>query len=176
MKVSLFLSSLLPSLFAATASALPSAAMSTSPVILFTPGAWHGPWAFDAIRKDLEGRGLDTAAVTLATVGSGDVDAGVAQDTAAVRAEIEKIVSKGREVVVVAHSYGGVPSSNAVEGLGVQDRKAKGVEGGVASVVYMTSFAIPAGTSLMDGVGGVFPSWWNVTVRPPSLENVGRVM
>ncbi|KAH6664781.1 Alpha/beta hydrolase fold-1 [Plectosphaerella plurivora] len=138
--------------------------MSTSPVILFTPGAWHGPWAFDTIRKELGGRGLDTGAVTLPSVGSTDPSFGVAEDTAAVRAEIEKLVNEGREIVVVAHSYGGVPSSNAVEGFNLKDRAAAGKKGGVASVIYMTSFAIPAGTSLMDGVGGVYPPWWNVSV------------
>jgi triacylglycerol esterase/lipase EstA (alpha/beta hydrolase family) len=154
---------------AAAASAIPTA-MSTSPVILFTPGAWHGPWAFDAIRKDLGSRGLTTAAATLPSVGSTDATVGLAEDTASVRAEIEKLVNKGREVVVVAHSYGGVPSSNAVEGLNLKDRVAAGEKGGVKAVVYMTSFAIPAGTSLVDGVGGVYPSWWNITVCGQDVE------
>ncbi|KAH7024715.1 uncharacterized protein B0I36DRAFT_416281 [Microdochium trichocladiopsis] len=81
-----------------------------SPIILFTPGAWHGPWAFDEIRKDLSSRGLSTSAVTLPSVGTKNVNVGVAEDTAAVRAEIERLSNKGKQVIVVAHSYGGVPS------------------------------------------------------------------
>ncbi|RYC79409.1 hypothetical protein BFJ63_vAg17710 [Fusarium oxysporum f. sp. narcissi] len=133
------------------------------PVILFTPGAWHGPWAFDEIRKDLSSRGLSTLAVTLPSVGTKNVNVGVAEDTAAVRAEIQKLVSKGRKVIVVAHSYGGVPSSNAVQGLNIKDRSASGQKGGVVMVVYMTAFAIPTGTSLKEAAGGIYPSWWNVT-------------
>jgi alpha-beta hydrolase superfamily lysophospholipase len=134
-----------------------------SPVILFTPGAWHGPWAFDEIRKDLSSRGLATSAVTLPSVGTKNANVGVAEDTAAVRAEILKLVSKGRKVVVVAHSYGGVPTSNAVQGLDIKDRATSGQNGGVIMVVYMTAFAIPTGTSLKEAAGGVYPSWWNVT-------------
>ncbi|KAK1993928.1 alpha/beta-hydrolase [Colletotrichum falcatum] len=131
------------------------------PTILFTPGAWHRPWAFDLVRSDLAGRGYPTAAVTLAGVGSTDPNVGLDQDTAAVRAQLQALVDEGRDVVMVAHSYGGVPVANAVKGLNYKDLAADNKKGGVIMVVYMTSFAIPAGTGLYNG--GDMPSWWNVT-------------
>ncbi|KAG7134337.1 hydrolase R7 like protein [Verticillium longisporum] len=133
------------------------------PTIVFTPGAWHGPWAFDAVRKNLEGHGYPTSAATLVSVGNLDPDVGMWEDAASIRTELEGLIERGNEVVVVAHSYGGVPSSNAVKGLTVKDRVAEGKNGGVLMLVYLASFAIPAGTSLEDGVGGVYPDWWNLT-------------
>lgn len=160
------LSALIALPYAAIASALPPKAK--LPAVVFTPGAWHGPAVFDEVRHHLKTQGYDSEAATLATVGSTDPSTGVPQDTANVRAIVKKLVDKQKEVVVVAHSYGGVPTSGAVEGLGIKDLAADGKKGGVIMVLYMTSFAIPAGTSLEDGLGGVYPAWWNITVRTAS--------
>ncbi|EFQ26047.1 uncharacterized protein GLRG_01191 [Colletotrichum graminicola M1.001] len=120
------------------------------PTIVFIPGAWHKPWIFDLVREDLAGRGYPTAAVALPSVGSTDVNAGLDQDADAVRAELQRLIDAGREVVVVAHSYGGIPVANAVEGLNHKSRVAKKKTGGVLMLIYMTSFAMPADESLSD--------------------------
>lgn len=44
--------------------------MSAKPVIVFVPGAWHGPSAFGAVMKQLEAAGYETEGVTLASVGA----------------------------------------------------------------------------------------------------------
>ncbi|KAK1976335.1 Alpha/beta hydrolase fold-1 [Colletotrichum cereale] len=131
------------------------------PTILFTPGAWHEPWVFDRVRDDLAGRGYPTAAVALPSVGSADVNAGLDQDTEAVRAELQGLIDAGREVVVVAHSYGGVPVANAVKGLNYKDRVAQQKTGGVLMVIYMASYAVPADESLSDSEG--LQPWLSVT-------------
>lgn len=145
----------------------------TPPTFLLVPGAWHRPWSFDLLRDDLHGRGLSTETVTLAGVGSTDANVGLEQDTAAVRTELQKLVDDGREVVVVAHSYGGVPTANAVEGLNYKDRVAQSKTGGVLMVVYMASFAIGAGSALSDGAGSV--PWWDVKVGQPSHAGSGKL-
>ncbi|KAK1991612.1 alpha/beta-hydrolase [Colletotrichum falcatum] len=121
------------------------------PTILFVPGAWHKPWVFDLVRDDLASRGYPTAAVALPSVGSTDVNAGLSQDANAVRDELRGLIDAGREVVVVAHSYGGIPVANAVEGFNYKDRTAQKKSGGVLMIIYMASFAIPADESLSDG-------------------------
>ncbi|CAH0021601.1 unnamed protein product [Clonostachys rhizophaga] len=135
---------------------------SSLPALVFVPGEWHGPEIFDDVRANLNERGYLTEAATLATHGATDPNIGLAEDVANVRSKIEKLVKEGNDVVVVAHSYGGVPSSCAVEGLGVTDLGAQGKKGGVIMVVYVTSFAIESGASLLESVGGTYPSWWNV--------------
>jgi pimeloyl-ACP methyl ester carboxylesterase len=64
-----------------------------------------------------------------------------------VRAAIDAIDG---EVVVVAHSYGGVP---ATQGAGA---------GSVAHIVYIAAFVLDTGESLFAAVGGVKPDWWDV--------------
>ncbi|KAK2039719.1 alpha/beta-hydrolase [Colletotrichum somersetense] len=132
------------------------------PTILFIPGAWHKPWVFDLVRDDLAGRGYPTAAVALPSVGSTDVNAGLGQDANAVRAELQGLVNAGREVVVVAHSYGGVPVANAVENLNYKDRLAQKKIGGVLMIIYMASYAIPADESLSDSESEGSQLWLDV--------------
>lgn len=141
------------------------------PTILFIPGGWHGPETFDDIRKGLSGRGYDTAAVSLPSVGANDSNVSLADDTAGIRAMLEKLIGEDKDVLVVSHSYGGIPGSNAVQGLNKKDRAARGEKGGVLMFVYMASFAIPAGACLMDGIGGKDLPWWDVKVSLPTLAD-----
>ncbi|KAK8043262.1 hypothetical protein PG994_013745 [Apiospora phragmitis] len=128
------------------------------------PGAWHTPAAFDLIRAQLTQRGFESTAIDLLTVGPTDPKhQGVPEDAAAIRAELEKLVDAGKEVIVLSHSYGGVPAAAAVEGFNLKDRVAKGQKGGVLMVLHMTSFAAQVGSSLMDSLGGKPLPWFNIT-------------
>lgn len=129
------------------------------PTIVFTPGAWHGTWAFDTVRDSLEVLGYPTEAVALPSVGNTNASVGVAEDAAALAAELATLTDAGKDVVIVCHSYGGVVASTAVEGYGYADRSAAGLDGGVIMLVYMTAFAAPAQTSLLDALGGEY-LWW----------------
>ena len=118
------------------------------PTLLFVHGAWHGSWCWEPVRQLLAERGWTTVAVDLPTVHAADKAAlGMTADADAVRAAIDAIDG---DVVVVAHSYGGVP---ATQGAGA---------GNVAHIVYISAFVLDNGESLFAGVGGVQPDWWNV--------------
>lgn len=129
------------------------------PTVVFTPGAWHGTWAFDMVRDSLDGLGYPTEAVALPSVGNTNASVGVAEDAAALEAELATLTNAGKEIVMVCHSYGGVVASTAVEGYGYKNRSAAGLDGGVIMLVYMTAFAAPAGTSLLDALGDEY-LWW----------------
>ncbi|KAH7011039.1 Alpha/beta hydrolase fold-1 [Ilyonectria destructans] len=131
------------------------------PTILFTPGACHDPWAFDLVRSALSTKGFPTSAVALATVGSPDPSLGLEDDIAAVRVELQRLIDAGNEVIVVAHSYGGIPVSNAVEGL-KHDGKAGSRNGGVIMIVYLTAWVIPVGSKLLDHSGDGLSAHWNI--------------
>lgn len=145
-------------LVASTALAAP-APRDILPTIVFTPGAWHGTWAFDMVRDGLDGLGYPTEAVALPSVGNTNASVGVAEDAAALAAELATLTDAGKDVVMVCHSYGGVVASTAVEGYGYKNRSAAGLDGGVIMLVYMTAFAAPAETSLLDALGGEY-LWW----------------
>lgn len=139
--------------------AAPSPKRDILPTIVFTPGAWHGTWAFDTVRSQLEALGYPTAAVALPSVGNTNASVGVTEDAAALSAELATLTDAGKNVVMVCHSYGGVVASVAVEGFGYKDRSAAGSANGVIMLVYMTAFAAPAQTSLLDALGGVYLPW-----------------
>lgn len=147
-----------------SAFAVPPPPSGGKPAFLMVPGAWHTAAAFDLIREQLTHCGFESVAVPLLTGGPTDhLNQGVPEDTAAIRAELEKVVNAGKDVVVLSHSYGGVPAAAAVEGFNAKDRAAKGQKGGVVMVLHMTSFAAQVGSSLMDSLGGKPLPWFNIT-------------
>ncbi|KAI0503410.1 Alpha/beta hydrolase fold-1 [Xylaria bambusicola] len=140
------------------------------PTIFFIPGAWHKPWVFDSVRGILSARGFETEALVLATAGSSDPDIGLQDDAAKARSALTKLIDDGKEVLVVAHSYGGIVASNAVKGLSTTQRTADGLKGGVSMVLYLAAFIITANTSLVMaashssfGGGGGPPDWWDIS-------------
>jgi alpha-beta hydrolase superfamily lysophospholipase len=115
-----------------------------TPTLVLVHGAWHGSWCWELLVEELAGDDLRVRAVDLPSAGPalGDLD----DDIATVRAAID---AADGPVVVVAHSYGGVPASGAVAGA---ER--------VRHVVYVAAFLIDAGESLLGLRGGVMPDWW----------------
>ena len=82
-----------------------------TPTLVLVHGAWHGSWCWELLVEELAGDDLRVRAVDLPSAGPalGDLD----DDIATVRAAID---AADGPVVVVAHSYGGVPASGAVAG------------------------------------------------------------
>jgi pimeloyl-ACP methyl ester carboxylesterase len=123
--------------------------MSDRPAIVLVHGAWHSSACWDKVRGILESRGRAVHALDLPTVHAADKAAlDMYDDARAVREAVEAI---GGPVVVVAHSYGGVPTTQGAAGLP-----------NVSRIVYISAFVLDKGESLLAGVGGVQPSWWNV--------------
>ncbi|KAI0543781.1 Alpha/beta hydrolase fold-1 [Xylaria curta] len=134
-----------------------------APTVFFIPGAWHEPWVFDSVRSILSARGFETEASSLATAGSTDPSVGLHDDAAKIRLALTKLVNEGKEVVLVAHSYGGIVASNSVDGLSITQRAAIGLKGGVIMILYLAAFAIPIGTDLVENFGGSYAPWWNLS-------------
>jgi pimeloyl-ACP methyl ester carboxylesterase len=124
--------------------------MAEETTVVLVHGAWHGPWAWESVTARLEDEGVDVVLVDLPSSGPdvaalGDLD----DDAAAVRAAIDGVDGP---VVVVAHSYGGAPTTQG----------ATGAEN-VQHIVYLTAFMLDEGESLFAVVGGQAPPWWNVS-------------
>ena len=84
--------------------------------------------------------------------GSRPPNADLSTDTDLIRSYVESLISAGRTVTALMHSYGGQVGSNALTGLSVGERVKAGLEGGIASLVYMCAFAVPEGVSMIDKV------------------------
>lgn len=134
------------------------------PVFVFAPGAWHDPGCFSLVQDKLHAQGYDTRGVTYPSVGAEPPTKGLADDAAALRAEIEALADKGRQVIVVVHSYGGLVGAEAVPNLGFKQRRAAGKAGGVTLLVYVTAFVTPKGASILSMLGGKPLGWMDVQV------------
>ena len=58
---------------------------------------------------------------------------------------IAPLVENGEDVVVVAHSYGGMVASDAVKDFARIERSEKGLKGGVVRIVYLTCIVAGVG-------------------------------
>jgi pimeloyl-ACP methyl ester carboxylesterase len=116
----------------------------TRPRIILVHGAWVGPWEFEPIVQILRGDGWDVDAIDLPSTGSTE---GLLADAAAVTAAIERADGP---VVLVGHSYGGAPVTQA------------GDHPSVERIVYVTAFALDAGESALGAMGGALPEAWGV--------------
>lgn len=131
--------------------------------IVFVPGAWHSPECYRRVIDQLEAEGYETDLVHLSSVGPTEHLPDFSADVAQIRSHLERLVDAGKKVVLVVHSYGGVPSSEAVKGLDCDSRQNNGQAGGVAHIFFCCSFIIPEGKSLLGAFGGNDLPWFNVS-------------
>lgn len=112
------------------------------PTLLLVHGAWHGSWCWERLVPELGADGWATRAVELPS--AGNEEAGIRDDARVVLEELGRIEGP---VVVLAHSYGGIPVSQAVaEAFNV------------SHVVYLAAYQLDAGESLLAYHGVPVPS------------------
>jgi pimeloyl-ACP methyl ester carboxylesterase len=107
-----------------------------TPTLLLVHGSWHGPWCWEKLTPKLEALGLPWATVALPSVGDAGAALGsIFDDAAAIEAAVAGIAG---DVVVVAHSYGGVPATQAT----YSDK--------VRHIVYLGAFMPDLGQGLVN--------------------------
>ena len=117
---------------------------SSGPRLILVHGAWVGPWEFGPLLAILRERGWPVTAVALPSTAS---QRGIEDDAAAVTAAIN---AEPGPVILVGHSYGGVPITLA------------GDHPRVEHLVYVCAFALDIGESLQGSMGGALPEWWGI--------------
>ena len=122
------------------------------PTLLFVHGAWHDPSCFDLLRSQLTQYSYPSTAVALPSTGASEPSKQThLEDVAEIRKTLEQLIFReAKEVVLVAHSYGGVPGSESVEGFERAARESKGSQGGVIACVFIAAALPLKGNSLRD--------------------------
>lgn len=129
-------------------------------LIFIVPGTWHPASAYEPFASKLRRAGYAAEIASLPTFNPKVVDTDCATDTEALRRLLSNLVqAEGRDVVVFAHSYGGMPAGGAAYGLGKSSRARRSEKGGVIGLVYMSAFIIAEGISLSESMGGHSPSY-----------------
>ena len=130
--------------------------MPRNPLIFIVPGAWHQPAALKTFVAWLGQAGLPShvASYPSAIVSPNQpINITCADDKNALREQLLRVLDEGesRDVIVLAHSYGGIPGGGAAYGLSKPERVGDNKPNGVVGLIYISAFAIPEGVT---GFGG----------------------
>jgi surfactin synthase thioesterase subunit len=139
--------------------------MSTTPAVVIVPGSFAPAKMYNGIASKFQSAGFDTVEVVeLPSVGREGKHhpPTLAEDTAHIATVVEKLADAGKDVVIVPHSYGGIPASESVKGLTKEERTAQGKKGGIIGLVYTTSVVPAEGESLETTLPGIVGSFIKV--------------
>lgn len=69
------------------------------------------------------------------------------------------VEDQGRDVVLVMHSYAGMPAAAAASGLSKTKRMKEAKKGGIIGLVFIAAFLVPEGLTCAGLQGGKLPHW-----------------
>ncbi|RDW74232.1 hypothetical protein BP5796_07674 [Coleophoma crateriformis] len=116
-----------------------------APIFLLVPGAWHKPSTFSKLRRFLSDNEYESLSVALPSTGGVPATKSTEEDVEVVKNMIEDIVSTGRDIILVCHSYGAIPTSEACKYF----TDAKEGRGRIRGMLFLCAFALPPGTDLV---------------------------
>lgn len=124
----------------------------TNITFLIVPGSFSTPPAYESLANLLRAQGHEADIVGLLSANDGtrQPPATAEDDAAHIRQAVLAVLddpARPRDVVLMAHSYGGVPTSSAPKGLGRADRAAEGKSTAVVAMAYVAAFVLPLGVS-----------------------------
>jgi pimeloyl-ACP methyl ester carboxylesterase len=123
------------------------------PIILIISGGWHTPQSYAKLTEALSSSGFEVHVPALPSIHDArPPTTDLESDTALIRSYAEDLISNGRSILVLMHSYGGQVGTNALSGLSISSRSREGFSGGVSHLIYMAATAIAEGKSMVDTV------------------------
>lgn len=137
--------------------------VNSKPTIILFPGAFHPASCLEPLLGHIRAQGFEAEAHTLLSVGNPQI--GVNDDEEYMRSIMNAHIAKGKDVVLIVHSYAGFPAPAAISGLDKRRREAKGEAGGVLGVIYLASFVPFEGDTLFEGLGSAWKDWMIADVR-----------
>lgn len=122
-------------------------------VFLLVPGSFATPAGYTNLIEELRAQGQEVQTTDLLSVNDGTrlPPASMKDDTAHIRQAILSILdhpTTPKNVVVAPHSYGGIPTTCALEELNKSARSAAGKSTAVTGIIYLASFILSEGESL----------------------------
>ncbi|PYH28366.1 alpha/beta hydrolase [Aspergillus neoniger CBS 115656] len=139
------------------------------PIIVIVPGAFGTPEGFDKLLPYLTEAGYTTHPGSYPSCNPSDpTQVSSSQDIAHLRNNVllPLLNENGKDVVIIAHSYGGVVAGGAAKELAKETRAAQGQSTGVVGLIYVVGNITLEGESLLQAVGGAYPPF--IKVDKPS--------
>lgn len=132
----------------------------TSPLIVIVPGAFGTPAGFERLVAYLNEAGLSTSPGPYPSCDPEDPTVATCQkDFASLRHDVllPLLEEQQRDIVILAHSYGGVVAGGAAKGLDKPSRIAQGQHAGIIGLIYVAGNITLEGECLLEAVGGSYP-------------------
>lgn len=117
----------------------------SKPTYVLLPGAWHTPAAYDDVVDSLAKHGYPAISFSLPSFNATPAHHDFSADVIAIRNCLTELVSQEKDVILVVHSYAGLPGGEATKDLGKKEREAQGLKGGVIRYVVINGFVCPPG-------------------------------
>ena len=135
-------------------------AHSKATIVLVT-GAWHPSSAYKSLISDLVNAGYPVLVTSLPSLNPKDPSVcDCSSDASSVRQQfLPAIEEEGKDVILLCHSYGGIPGGGAAHSLSKSARMQQGKKGGVVGLIYISAFVVPEGMSLVNYLGGKHPPY-----------------
>jgi pimeloyl-ACP methyl ester carboxylesterase len=140
--------------------------LTQKPSIVVVPGSFSPPYFYNTFVSQLAAHKYDVIVVDLLSVG-GKTAATMIDDAQAIQAVTGKVAGEGKEIILIMHSYGGVPGTESAHGVTKKEREASGKSGGIVALLYVTALLVGPGKSLGStmGEGAGVPDYVKVEVR-----------
>lgn len=117
-----------------------------TPIILIGPGGFTLPELYSDVIAHVANEGYSIQALRLPSVGyKTNVPGTMQNDAAFIASEILKQADEGKDVVLIAHSYGGLPATESTKGLSKADRQRQGKSGGLVRLAYIRTLFSQSG-------------------------------
>jgi hypothetical protein len=141
---------------------------SSRPVFVLVPGASQTPAAYGYLLHLLQCKGYGAFSALLPSVGATE-PVTAADDAEYVRSRmlLPLLDIEERNVIVISHSYSGIPASAAALGLGKAERIAEGKKASVLGQIFIAAVVTKGGDGLdlVANFGGQLPPHIRVDVN-----------
>lgn len=124
--------------------------MASKPTVALVPGAWHTPVHFDILISFLDAEGYPTVSKQLPSVDTATPATTTSEGDSQfiIDQVLTPLLDDGKDVVLVAHSYGGCPAGAAANGLSKAERTAAGKKGGIIGLIWIAAYIAPSNVSV----------------------------
>lgn len=133
----------------------------SKPSILLIPGSFALPEFYDPIIDAVAAKGYSIRGLHLPSVGLSALKGRegapptMYDDAAFIANEAKKLADEGKDVVLIGHSYGGIPVTQSLKGVGKEERGKQGKKGGVVRLAYITSLVPAVGVAALGVLADV---------------------